>query len=354
MRQTVLFLSRFWISLWTVITISFLSLLIFNAPNVPNTAPFVSISIAAGNGSTLYLPNRIFDCAETDQQFQCQTKIQNRLLNLTLTKGSNYKYDLSNCRALYDKQPIGCQETGQTYAPILAKMYEVTDLKLTPQELQAVQQKYWGINTLIQLGELRLMWISMGLSLAAGLGAAFLAWLHPGKFSKAVASLACGFGMYQFAWSLLGRVQYDVVTPYGITSDNWDWVVNGGAIGIGIGTIFVTAFLLWRSSNRFIRILISVITSIGIFSLCWLSLIWIFNSLSSLFNSTEILFPNEYLTTWFLPAISFVFAIITAILLCLRTHESLKKFLCLVNGIGVVALATNFFVLVLLGLGYAD
>uniref|UniRef100_UPI00286D2A1A hypothetical protein n=1 Tax=Chamaesiphon sp. OTE_75_metabat_556 TaxID=2964692 RepID=UPI00286D2A1A len=106
MRRTTLFLSRFMIGLWVMLIISFVSLLIFNAPSVPSKTPFASVSIQPNSGSIVYLPNQIFTCTETKEQFQCQTKIQARLLDISLTKGRDYKYFLSNCRALYDGRSV--------------------------------------------------------------------------------------------------------------------------------------------------------------------------------------------------------------------------------------------------------
>ncbi len=352
MRRAVLFLSRFVFSLWIVLVGAFLSLLLSNAPSVPNT-PFASVSIKT-EYSTIYLPNRIFTCTETGQQFQCQTEIQDSLLNLSLTKGSDYKYDFSNCRALYDGQSVGCRERGQTYAPILSEMYEITGLGLSPQQIRAVQQEYWGINALMQLGELRLLWISTGLSLAAGISGAFLTWFHPGLFSKAFSSCACGFGMYRLVWGLLGRVQYNVVAPYGFTPNTWDWVVNGVALTAGVGTILTTAFLLWGRFNRLTKIPIGISSSLGIFNLCWLSLSWNFTYLLSFFSLGGTFLQQGYMLVWLSAAISTIFAIAAAILLWLHTNRSIKTFLCLGSGFGAVALATNFFLLILLGLGYAD
>lgn len=354
MRRTVLFLSRFLVGLWIVLAVSFLCLLVFNAPNVPSKTPFAGISIKTENSSTIHLPNRIFNCTETGQQFQCQTNIQDRLLELSFTSSSHYKYELSDCRALYDKQAIGCSEIGQTYAPMLSKLYEITDLKLSPQQLLAVKQKYWGVNALAQLGELRLMWIGIGLSLAAGLSVALLVWFYPGNLSKAFTSLACGFGVYRLVGGTLGRVQYSVVTPYGITPDAWNWIVSGGAIAAGVGTILVTAFLLWRRSHRFIRVLISSSSSMGIFSLCSLSLLWIFTFLFPSWGSSNAFSQYGYLMMWASTAISSIFAVVAAILFFLHTRESIKKFLCLGSGLGTVALGTNLFLFVLLVLGYAD
>ncbi|GAB4380063.1 MAG: hypothetical protein Kow00121_35570 [Elainellaceae cyanobacterium] len=355
MRRAVLFLSRFIASLWIVLAGSFLFLLLSNAPNVPHTTPFASVSINAGNSVVIHLPNKIFTCTETGQQFQCQTKIQNRLLELNLTKGNADKYFFSDCRALYDGRSIGCQKTGQTYAPILSDIYEITDLGLSPQQLQAVKQEYWGINALMQLGELRWMWISAGLSIGAGMIAALLAWMKPGKLSKAFTSLACGLGVYHLIWGFLGSVQYDVVTPYGFTPVTWGWVVDGGAIVLGAGTALATALLLWQRVNRFTRILISMGISAGIFSLCWRSLMWNSSYVLSFLGLSDNAFVQQgYPLMWLSTAISIVLAIAAAVLLGLYTHRSIKKFLCLGSGLGAVALATNFFLFVLLSLGYAD
>jgi Flp pilus assembly protein protease CpaA len=107
----------------------------------------------------------------------------------------------------------------------------------------------------MQLGELRLMWLIAGISIFTGIGVAFLTWFYPANFSKAFTSLACGFGMYQLVWMGLGRVPYDSVTPYGLISTTWDWIVNGGAIFAGIGTFVALALLLWRKINRLTKIL---------------------------------------------------------------------------------------------------
>jgi hypothetical protein len=347
MHQALLFLSRFLVGLWIVLVGAFVSLLLSNAPNVPHTAPFASLSINSGDGSIVYLPNRIFTCTETAPQFQCQTEIQGRLLSLNLTKSSNYQYSFSDCRAFYDRQSVTCQEIGQTYAPIVAALYEITGLELNSQQLQAIKQDYWGINALMKLGELRLMWISAGLSFAAGIIFAFFTWLHPSFFSKAFSSLACGFGMYQAAWSVLGRVQYDLITPYGLTPDTWGWVINGAAIALGIGTIFATALLLWQNVNRLTKGLLIILSSIGLFSLCWF-----FFGLSGVY--WPVLFPNGYMLMWISAAISAVFTIAAAIFLWPYTNQSIKKFVCLGSSVGAIALMINLFLALLLGLGYAD
>ena len=353
MGRAVLFLSRFLLSLWIVLVGAFLLLLLPNAPSVPNT-PFARVSIRTEHNSTISLPNRIFTCTETAQQFQCQAELQNRWLDLTLTKGRDYKYNFSSCRALYGGQAVGCQDKGLTYAPILSQMYEITNLGLSPQQLQAVQQQYWDMNALVLLGELRLLWISAGLSLAAGMIAAFFTWLHPGNLSKGFSSLACGFGMTQLFRGVLGRVPYDVVTPYGFTPDTWNWVVNRGALTAGILTMLTTALLLWRRLNRLSKLLISISTSAGIFSLCWWSVIWNSNYLLAFLGLADTFSQHGYLLNWLTTGISVLLAIAAAIFLWLHTNQSIKRFLCLGCGFGAISLASNLLLSILLGLGYVD
>jgi hypothetical protein len=192
MRRTTLFLSRFTIGLWVMLIVGFVSLLIFNAPSVPSKTPFASVSIKPKSGSSIYLPNQIFTCTETKEQFQCQTKIQARLLDLSLTKGRDYQYDFINCRALYNGRSVGCREVGQTYAPVASELYKITDLGLSDKHLQALKQEYWGINMLMPLSEDRLISICTELSLVTGIIAAFFVWFHPGNFSQGFTSFATG------------------------------------------------------------------------------------------------------------------------------------------------------------------
>ncbi|MGB3756669.1 MAG: hypothetical protein WBA07_09880, partial [Rivularia sp. (in: cyanobacteria)] len=88
--------------------------------------------------------------------------------------------------------------------------------------------------SIMGLSEPRLLMISSGLSLTAGISAAFFAWLHPGALSKTFTSIACGFGIYRLVLGFLGSVRFDVVTPYGFTPDTWGWAVNGIAIAAAL------------------------------------------------------------------------------------------------------------------------
>ena len=354
MRRATLFLSRFVLGLWIVLAGAFLWLLVPNAPDVPDNGPFAGVSIRTEQNSPLYLPNRSFRCSEIAQAFQCQVDLQDRSLTLNLTKGQGYPYDFSHCRASYGEETVGCQETGYSYAPALAKLYEITDLNLSPQQAQTIRQTHWGINTLMQWGELRLIWISIGLSLTAGVIAAFFTWLHPDLGSKGFVSVACGFGVYRLMEGFLGRVPFDWITPYGLTPDTWFWVVRGGAIAVGIATILATAFLLRHQNSRLNRILISPITGAGIFSLAFWAFSWNVGYMLPLFSWANPLLQQGNLLAAFFIAISLLVAIAAVILLALHTPPALQKFLCLGSGFGAVALASHLLMYLLLDLGYLD
>ena len=212
-----------------------------------------------------------------------------------------------------------------------------------------IKDASFGNASIMGLSEPRLLMISSGLSLTAGISAAFFAWLHPGALSKAFASIACGFGIYRLVWGFLGSVRFDVVTPYGFTPDTWVQVVDGVAIAAAIITIITTALMLWQRVNRLTKILFIIISSVGVFNLCSLSFSINFGTLSDFFGLA--FSQHLYLLMWVITAIS---AITAAILLWLHTSQSVKKFLCLVSGFGAVALVSYFSLFVLLSLGYAD
>lgn len=347
MRRAALFLSRFVIALWVILVSALLFLLVFESPSLPNT-PFASVNLYVGDRAVVRLPNRIFTCTETEVQFQCKTSLQNQPLDLTWTKGSDYKYNLSNCQARYGGRSVECKQTGADYIRGLLYHYAITDgLTLNPQQLQALQQQYWGTHALAQLGELRLIRIVAGLSIAAGISAAFFAWLHPGRFTKAFASFVCGVGVYHLAWHWLGRIPYDTVTSYGLTPDTWRLLIAILSIVAGIGTSLATGVLLWLRSDRVTKFFTSLVSSVGIFNLCWLALTWGLSTvLANPVDGTVLM----QLTA----AVSFVIAMVAAVLLWVRTAQSFKAFLSLSNGFGASALAFMLFLFSLLWLGYAD
>lgn len=334
-------------------------LLISNAPSVPHNAPFASLSIREEN-SIVYLPNRIFRCVSENKQFECQTEIQNRLLKINLSRSSQNGFDdyhFSSCSAFYEGKAIGCENRGATYAPVIAQIYEVNNLGLNSSELRSLQQQYWGMNLLSQLGETRLFWISTGLSVAAGLIAASFAWQCPNIVAKTFASLFCGFGSFQVMGGFLGRIPFDEVTPYGFVPETWSLLVKGISIVSGIVIAIATLSLLARRTNHLLTVLLSLGSGLGVFGLCWQALSWnvreILGFISFNFGLETSTIPSTIFQTLII-AVAIVLATAAATLLGLRTHRSIKAFMLLSSGFGAVAIVSNFFLLLLLGLGYAD
>lgn len=358
MRRTRLFFSQFAIALWAALAIAFLMLLTSNAPSVPKYTPFASLSIRAE--SIVHLPNHIFRCTRKNQQFECETELQNRLLKVNLANSDQAAFDsyyFNSCAAFYDGKSIDCENVGSTYAPVISQLYEVKNLGLSAAELRSIQQQYWGINLLMQLGEIRLFWISTGLAIMAGLIAASFAWQCPNRLTKIVASLMCGFGAYQIGSSILGRVPFDAVTPYGIAPDTWSLLVRILPIPTGIATAIATLLLLERRSNRVITVLLCLGSSIGIFSLSWQALAWNIREILGLISfefgvETSTISP-AVLLTW-TAVLASTAAIAAAVWLWSHTARSIKAFVAISSGFGAVAIATNFFLFLLLGLGYAD
>lgn len=352
MHRRMLFMAKFLLGFWIVITAGFLVLLLSNAPSVPVNAPFASVSINAGENALIYLPNPSFNCTETEQEFQCKIEIQNQLLDLAWDKGNDYLYDLTNCRAQYDGQSVDCQATGQEYAPITAYTFEISGLALSPQELQAVRQEYRGINILMQ-SEFRLFWIVTGISLIGGIGSAFLTWFYPGPFSKAFASFATGLGMYFPTLLLLISIPSDVVTSYELIHEAWNWVTHIAPIALGIGTTIATALLVWRSLHHSTKILVSLISGMGMFSLYWSFLYIGFSlGLESFFSLGLESFVEA--SWWLPPTIATILAVVAITWPWLRNNQPIKRFISVANGFGISGISASLFLYLLFELGYID
>lgn len=355
MRQTGLFFTRFAIALWAILVSAFLGLLISNAPMIV-TVPFGNVAIAAPEQPALIrLPNRIFDCIETDQEFQCQAELQDRSLNLTLTKGESHAHDFSTCRATYNDQTVPCEKTGGNY--IRGLQYDARlkgNLGLNHQQLQALRQEFWGINALLGLGENRLMWIGAGFSVATGLFAATLSWQHPGGLAKAIASLTCGLGAIGWG-SMIHEWFFDLSVPP-------IWLRPGVLVAVCIGTILVVGIALYRSPNRLTKTLACLGAGLGIHGLCFWALFWIVPQLFEFVTSFlwalgwEGILPKT--TRWLAPSLPIWVATVPAaaagLLLWRHTKPALRSFVSLANSFGGAALASWVAVMLLLCLGYAD
>ena len=261
MRRTRLFLSRVLLGVWIALFGTFLWLLVVEARGGGLDVPFAGISIQAEANATVYLPNRIFTCTETDPPSRCQADLQGHSLVVTLEPLPDSS--LSHCQAHYDGQPAVCEGVGADYAPIYSESFAITGLELSPKQLQSLRQQYWGTDLLLTLGEPNLLQISQWLSIVAGVIAGYCAWVYPSRLSKGLASVTWGFITYQWVWSRLASVPYATVTPYGVTSNAWDGVVDAGAIAVGGIVMLTVALLLRRRTNRATKVLVTLSSGLG-------------------------------------------------------------------------------------------
>lgn len=264
MRALRLFLSRFLLGLWIVLFSTFLCLIVVEFREGGVTVPMAGVALVSeSGGEAVDLPNRIFTCTATASQEQCQADIQGRSLVVTVEEIS--ATGTYQCEAQYDGRSIRCENKGLDYAPATSPSVEVTGLGLSPAELEQVRQKHWGIRTMMTLGERRLLRIAGGLSVAAGLLAAYFAWTHSNRWSKGLASIAIGFLMYVWVGSFLNQVNFSTVAPYGFTADAWMWAANAGAIAAGIVGTSAVGFWLRGRSHPAIRAAISLSSGAGSF-----------------------------------------------------------------------------------------
>ncbi|MEO1149330.1 MAG: hypothetical protein AAFY26_27875, partial [Cyanobacteria bacterium J06638_22] len=117
--------------------------------------------------------------------------------------------------------------------------YEVAGLDLNPQQFRAIQDQYRGFNTLMNVSERRLFQIARILAVLAGISVACFCWFHAGWLCKGLASIVSGLGAYSITGSFLASVQYSKVTPYGLTSSDWDQIVSGSSLTLGIISLLV-------------------------------------------------------------------------------------------------------------------
>ncbi|MBE9100927.1 hypothetical protein [Vacuolonema iberomarrocanum] len=219
-----------------------------NAPYA-EAIPFGVVSIHASADSSVDLPNRIFTCSEeTAQQVDCQADVQGRALELSLTNVNNDLSELTSCRASYGGSPVDCQQL--MHLPVIGlTTYEVAGLDLSSQQFRAIQDQYRGFNTLMNVSERRLFQMANVLAVLAGISVACFCWFHAGWLCKGLASIVSGLGAYSITWSLLAPVQYSAVTPYGLTSSDWDQIVSGSSLTLGIISFIGMALLLRRQNN---------------------------------------------------------------------------------------------------------
>lgn len=212
MRQWKLFLSRFLLGLWIVLFSSYLFLIVFETRSINADSPIAEVSLeATGSVNEVAIPGRIFTCKKVDSQDQCQAEIQGRPLVLTLIP-KGFDGFASSCKATYGGQPVGCYNNDFGLGAMLQRAFQIRDIGLDTQQLKAVRRKYWGLNTLLDIGEVRLIGIGTGLAIAFSTIVAYFVWvrtkpLNPSKGYYAlrmVALVASGIGIgFVSYWSFL-------------------------------------------------------------------------------------------------------------------------------------------------------
>ncbi|MDB9524793.1 hypothetical protein PN498_02235 [Oscillatoria sp. CS-180] len=212
MRQWKLFLFRSLIGLWIVLFSSFLSLIIFETRSINVNRPIVEVSLEATDSvNEVAIPGRIFTCKEVDSQDQCQAAIQGRPLVLTLTPEESNGF-ASSCKATYDGQRVGCHNNDFGLGAMIQRAFQIRDIGLDTQQLKAVRRRYWGLNTLLDIGEVRLMEIGTGLAISFSTLVAGFVWvrtkpLNPAKEAymlRIVSLVASGLGIgFVSYWSFL-------------------------------------------------------------------------------------------------------------------------------------------------------
>ncbi len=212
MRQWKLFLSRFLLGLWVVVFSSYLFLIVFETRSINVDRPIVEVSLAATDSvNEVAIPGRSFTCTKVDLQDRCQAEIQGRPLVLTLIPDESDGF-ASSCKATYGGQPVGCYNNDFRLGAMIQRAFQIRDIKLDTQQLKAVRSRYWGLNMLLDIGEVRLLEIGTGLAISFSTLIAYFVWvrtkpLAPSKGYYAlrmVALVASGLGVgFVSYWSFL-------------------------------------------------------------------------------------------------------------------------------------------------------
>lgn len=337
------------IALWLILSAALLALLISESPTLAHT-PFAGIEIQPKAGRTIHLPNRIFDCTQGATRWQCSATLAEQPLDITWSYTSQVPSELGNCTVVYRGKPVSCESTGADYVRGLQYRYALQgDLGLEAAQLDALRWQYWGINLLMSLRELGLIGLGLGLSLVGGVLVALGAWRNPGRWAKGLASFACGFGMALLVANYFGRILLETLSGVGISDNQWQWLTSGLAIATGIGTWISTAALLYFPFGPVMRLVVSLLAGVSLFSL-------LAQSVGIGYLLSFLGFPVSHNLSWsHLPIfIASAASWLAAFWLYRKRPINTRRFLSFAGGMGVFSIGSLLALMCLLWLGYVD
>ncbi|MDG2615630.1 hypothetical protein P7L53_05170 [Thermoleptolyngbya sichuanensis XZ-Cy5] len=343
------FLLKRAIALWLILSATLLALLISESPTLAYT-PFASIEIQHGKGRIVHLPNRIFDCTQGANRWQCNALISEQPLEMTWSYQPQYPNELGECRATYAGKVISCEASGADFVRGLQDRYKLwDDLGMSASQLTGLRWQYWGINLLMSLRELGLIGLSLSLSVIGGVLVAVGAWRSPGRLAKGIASLACGVGMALLVSNYFGQILLETLYGAGISDEQWGWLTGGLAIATGIGTWISTAALLYFPFSRVMRLLVSLLAGLSLFSLLAQSV-----GISYLLSFLGLPIANNLAWSRLPIFIASGAAWLAAFWLYRKRPINTRRFVSFTSGLGVFSIGSLMGLFCLLWLGYAD
>ncbi|MBF2083054.1 hypothetical protein [Thermoleptolyngbya sp. C42_A2020_037] len=337
------------IALWLVLSAALVALLISESPTLAHT-PFASIEIQPSAGRPIHLPNRIFDCTQGAAQWQCSAALAEQPLDLTWRYSPAFPTELGDCGASYAGRIVSCHGAGMDYVRGLQYRYALQgDLGLGAAQLDGLRWQYWGINLLMSLRELGLIGLGLGLSLVGGVLVALGAWRSPGRWAKGIASFACGMGMALLVANYFGRVLLETLRGFGISDDQWQWLTPGLAIAAGIGTWISTAALLYFPFGPVMRLIVSLLAGVSLFSLLAQSV-----GIGYLLSFLGLPIDNNLAWSHLPIFIASGAAWLAAFWLYRKRPINTRRFLSFTGGMGVFSIGSLLALMCLLWLGYVD
>lgn len=342
MRQAR-FTLYFALGFFLVTLLSILVLMLQVAPGRSNV-PFMGMAIDPGPSAPIvYLPNRIFDCTNQNQQFRCEATLKDQTLQITFDQGKDYIYNLKNCRATYAAKAIDCQQGiggNMTNRGILAYYVLNSDLGLTVAQLQAIQQQYWVTNLIGTGSEGFAFFTSLGMAAIGAILAIGLNWLDDNWLTRSFTSLSSGFSLALFVYYWMGGVPFTTLAQYGIADTTWSSAIPIVTIAVGTLVSILTGLYVSRHTNHSAKGMVSLLFGAALAFLIWyvtpFIVFWI---------------PDGFVLR---PLFTLGIGISTVILFWKNNPRSIKFFSCGISALGAFVMLL-FWIYSLAGnLGYPD